>query len=255
MGVHQYQNQPHAVARGDQLMKKQKPRRSKMDFDIKKYFKDANDWEQDRSANLIKSARRGWIAAGIATTIAICAVFAVAALAPLKTVVPYVIRVDNTTGIVDVASGLDVSTDVDYEEAIDKYFLSKYILHREGYLFQTLKHDRDVVGLMSSERVGQQYTEYTDYRKNPQAPVAIYGETAEVKVKIQNISFLGKDVAQVRYTKTVTRAGKRTAPSHWAATITFRYSNANMKPEDRLISPLGFQATQYRNDPVTVGAD
>ena len=85
--------------------------------------------------------------------------------------------------------------------------------------------------------------------------MAIYGDTAEVKVKIQNISFLGKDVAQVRYTKTVTRAGLRTTPSHWAATITFRYSNAKMKPEDRLISPLGFQATQYRNDPVTVGAD
>jgi type IV secretion system protein VirB8 len=45
------------------------------------------------------------------------------------------------------------------------------------------------------------------------------------------------------------RGSDKPESSHWAATITFKYSNAPMKENDRAINPLGFQVTEYRNDP------
>lgn len=123
---------------------------------------------------------------------AIAAVFAVAALTPLKTVKPFVLRVDNTTGIVDVVAGLENAKNRDYSEVVDKYFLSKYIRIRERYLIPTLQSDRYAVGLMSSQKVSQQYAEYTDPDRNEKAPVRVYGNSASVTVKIRLITFLSK---------------------------------------------------------------
>ncbi len=216
------------------------------------HFEEARNWEEDRVEKLERSNRRAWRVAMAGTLIGLMGVGAVAALAPFKTVVPFVLRVDNNTGIVDVAHGLIEGKEETYDEAVDKYFIAKYIRFREAYLPETRKHDRHAIGLMSSSKVRQEYADFTDHRKNPKAPIALYGDTAEVDVQIKNISPIRTNVAQVRYTKTVKRAGQESRPSHWVAVIAFKYSNANMKPEDRLISPLGFQATQYRNDPETV---
>ncbi len=217
-----------------------------------KHFSEAKSWDDDRVDHLHKSERRAWWVARLAAVIALLSVGAVVGLAPLKTVVPLVLRVDNNTGIVDVVSGLKAGKDAEYDEVVDKYFLAKYIRHREHYLPETRNHDRHVVGLMSSDGIRQQYAAFTDPRKNSGAPTNVYGDTAEVVVKIKNISPIKPGVAQVRYIKTVKRAGQTSKPTHWVATIAFKYTNAKMKPEDRLISPLGFLATQYRNDPETI---
>ena len=39
---------------------------------------------------------------------------------------------------------------------------------------------------------------------------------------------------------------------HWAALITYRFSDADMTASDRLTNPLGFQVTRYRRDPETL---
>ena len=39
---------------------------------------------------------------------------------------------------------------------------------------------------------------------------------------------------------------------HWAALITYRFSDADMTAGDRLTNPLGFQVTRYRRDPETL---
>ena len=65
-------------------------------------------------------------------TVAFASVMAVAMLTPLKTVEPYVIRVDNSTGIVDVVESLR-DGETNYDEAINKYFTQWYVRYREGY--------------------------------------------------------------------------------------------------------------------------
>ena len=221
----------------------------------KHYFNEARSWDDERVAQLTRSEKRAWRVAMGAGLITIAAVFAVAGLAPLKTVEPFVVEVDNVSGIVEVASGLSDKDNRDYDEVIDDYFISKYLRLRERHIFETRLSDRHAVGLMSVEKVRLQYAQYTDPRKHKKAPMNVYGETAQVHIDIKNVSPIGKDIVQVRFKKTIDRAGLRAKPTHWIATIGYQYNNARMKPEDRRISPLGFQVTQYRIDPETIGGN
>jgi type IV secretion system protein VirB8 len=61
-------------------------------------YADVRSWALDRNEALTRWARTGWIVAGIAITIAVLEAFALASIAPLKTVVPYTLLVDRTTG-------------------------------------------------------------------------------------------------------------------------------------------------------------
>jgi type IV secretion system protein VirB8 len=77
-----------------------------------------------------------------------------------------------------------------------------------------------------------------------------------VKVHIKGFSFLKPNVVLVRYWKEVERgASERPVITHWAATLVFKYSGAPMAEKDREVNPLGFQVTEYRNDPDAVPAD
>ncbi|MFX9181050.1 VirB8/TrbF family protein, partial [Acinetobacter baumannii] len=72
-----------------------------------------------------------------------------ASLVPLKTVEPYVIRVDNSTGIVDVVNALS-SDKTSYDEAVTKYFAARYVQGREGYTFAEAETNFKAVSLLST---------------------------------------------------------------------------------------------------------
>ena len=65
------------------------------------------------------------------------------------------------------------------------------------------------------------------------------------------IAFVAKNVAQVRYVRT-DRKGGAEVQSHWVATVEFRYVSQPAGEEARGVNPLGFQVTNYRNDPEAV---
>ncbi|MDD3293118.1 MAG: VirB8/TrbF family protein [Geobacteraceae bacterium] len=226
----------------------------------RKYFKEAREWEEDTTYRTRKSERRAWHVAITAVVIAVLEGVAIACMAPLKTVEPFVIRVDNNTGLVDVVSVLaetDGKVKTEATEAMDKYWLGQYILHRERYNWDTRDYDRSIVGILSASSIQQEYATFTDPKRNPSAPVTVYGKNAEVSTNIKSISIInsGETVnkekrltALVRYTKTVKRPGEVDNTTQWGATITFVYRNSAMKVEDRLKNPLGFQVVGYRND-------
>ncbi|NSM55939.1 VirB8/TrbF family protein, partial [Serratia marcescens] len=80
----------------------------------------------------------------------VASVGAVAALAPLKTVEPFVIRVDNATGIVETVSALS-STSSRYDEAVTKYFLGRYVRAREGYSYPEAETNFRTISLLSGQ--------------------------------------------------------------------------------------------------------
>jgi type IV secretion system protein VirB8 len=61
--------------------------------DLKTYFENARRWEQDLLLSAHRSRRVAWVIAAGACALAVASVGAVAALAPLKTVEPFVIIV------------------------------------------------------------------------------------------------------------------------------------------------------------------
>lgn len=230
----------------------------------KQYFKEARSWDEDKTDRTQRSEKRAWRVAGAVGVIAVLEAIGLVSLLPLKSVEPFIIRVDNNTGVVDVVSTLtetDGEVKQEAQEALDKYWLSQYIRHREGYQWATREYDRELVGLMSASKVQQDYAAYTDPRQNPQAPVTVYGRSSEVETNVTSVSIINSErvdgekrtTALVRYTKQVERAGDRSPLSHWTATVTFVYRNSPMRIENRQRNPLGFQVINYRNDQASIG--
>lgn len=217
--------------------------------DLKTYFENARTWEQDRLLAAHRSRRIAWIAASVASTVAIVAVGAVAALTPLKTVEPFVIRVDNSTGIVDVVNVLDNSRET-YDEAVTKYFAARYVRAREGFQAAEAREAFQEVSLLSGAPEQVRFASYYS-GKNPESPQVVYGRAATARITIKSISAINKNVVAVRYLREV-RRGEENKTSHWIATLTYQYSKAPTSTGDRLLNPLGFTVTDYRSDPEAV---
>lgn len=211
------------------------------------YLRETRTWETDKISAIEKSRKVAWQIAISSGFLAFASILAVAMLSPLKTVEPYVIRVDNSTGIVDVVTALkDEKTT--YDEAMSKYFTQWYVRYREGFSMELAEDYYKSVGIMSTGLEQQKYFEFFN-PKNPLSPINIYGPTAKSIITIKSTSFLKPNVAMVRYTKAIQRGLSAPELTHYAATITFKYSGAPMAEKDRAINPLGFQVVEYRNDP------
>lgn len=216
-------------------------------IDLKAYFDDARRWDQDRLKTAERSKRVAWTVAVLASGVAIAASAAVAALAPLKSVEPYVVRVNQTTGSVDVMTGLTGERGVTYNEAVSKSFLAQYVRAREGYLPPAAQENFQFVTILSTPDEQQRWADL--YRAtNPQSPQVLVGPDGSATVTIRNITFINDKVANVRFSKTV-RLGQEVKVTDWIATLTFAYTKAPMLESDRIRNPLGFQVDSYRADP------
>ena len=219
--------------------------------ELKRYFTEARRWDQDRLASALQSRRLAWAAAGVAAALAISATAAVTFLTPLKTSEPFVIRVDRTTGSVDVVRGLSAEDGpVHYDEAVSKYFLGQYVRQREGYLDPAAEDAFRLVSILSAPAEQRRWADL--FRgSNPDSPQNLYGRDGEAVISIRAIGFINDGVANVRFHRTV-RQAQQTVESDWIATIAFTYTRAPMSEPDRLRNPLGFQVTSYRADPEVI---
>lgn len=214
--------------------------------DFANYLTEAKSWETDKVQSLEKSKRLAWIIAASSGALAFLAVIALVLLTPLKTAVPYVIRVNNVTGGVDVVNAL-VDGKTNYDEAMNKYHVQWYVRWREGYSRSLISEYYKNVGLMSAREEQSRYSQLIA-PKNPISPLNVYGDDKTATITIKSTSFIKPNVALVRYIKDVAD-GSSHAITHWAATVVFQYSGTPMSEQDRAVNPLGFQVLEYRIDP------
>jgi len=215
--------------------------------DLDAYVANARRWEQDLLLSAQRSKRLAWSVAAVSSVLTLASVLAVAALAPMKSVEPFVIRVDNMTGIVEAVSALTNGQER-YDEAVTKFFLAQYVRAREGYSHIEAPHAFRTVSLLSGASEQQRFADA--YRgSNPDSPQVTFGRAGLAEIRVKAISLIGPNLASVRFLRE-TRRGDETKVSHWIATITFAYAaRATISTADRLINPLGFQANEYRADP------
>jgi len=218
--------------------------------DLKIYFDDARRWDEDRLKSALRSRRLAWSVAAVAGLLASAAVCAVAMLTPLKRVEPFVVRVDNATGAVDVMTALSRTDRVSANEAVSKYFLGQYVRARETWLPPAAEANFRQVSIMSTPAEQERWAAF--FRPaNPASPQVALGAANSADVEIRAISFVNARVASVRFRKTV-HQGQAQAAGDWIATLTFAYTKAPMAEADRLRNPLGFQVASYRADPEVV---
>jgi len=213
---------------------------------FQQYLKEARGWEVDKICELLNSRRVAWIFGSAAVVVAVVTSLTATLLATKQPDPPPVIRVDNSTGIVDVVRR-QVDATTTYPEVVSRYFLWQYIRFREGYSRELADEFYVNVGLMSAGAEQRRYYEFFN-PKNPQSPLAVYGSTARVRVERKSVSFLKPTQALVRWMGIVERNGERPVVTHWASTIVFTYTTLPIKDKDRDVNPVGFQVTEYRRD-------
>ena len=216
------------------------------DEDLKSYFAEAQSWDRDRFVAAARSKRIAWIVASVAIGLAIVAVLAIMALTPLKTVVPYVVTVDRSTGATDVTQELRGDKSITYDEAIRKYFLADYVRAREGWIPQAREEFFRKVLALSTREEQARWTAF--YKKdNPDSPQNQFTANDAVFVAIRSVAFISPNVAQVRFVKRLER-DQQAIETPAIATITFDVLSKPETEAGRYANPLGFQVKSYRAD-------
>ena len=214
--------------------------------DLKAYFAEAASWDHDRLIAANRSKRLAWTIAAIASGLAITGVAAVAMLTPLKTVAPYVIMVDKATGASEITSSMTGDKQITYNEAVAKYFLADYVRNREGWIPQARQEFFDGVLAMSSRDEQARWTAFYS-KDNPKSPQSIFTDLDTVFVAIKSVTFVSKNVAQVRFTKTLQR-GTSATDTPAIATITYDTTDTPTTEQQRFKNPLGLEVQSYRAD-------
>lgn len=211
------------------------------------YFEQAASWAESAQAGAERSRRVAWIIAGVAVALAFFEAVALAMLAPLKTVQPITLLVDRHTGYVQA---LDPQSPrrVVADDALTQSFLAQYVAAREGFDRATVPADYRKVALLSA---GSARTAYLASMpaSNPASPLNLYGPGTIVSVRVKSVSKLEPGTALVRFdTQQQDGSGRFGAVQPWISVIRYRFSDAPMSVEDRLVNPLGFQVLSYRRN-------
>lgn len=225
------------------------------DPELEQYFAEAAFWDRDRGLLLARSEKRAWRVAGVSLLLLALAIATLLALMPLKTVKPFVIRVDNSTGVVDVVPEHEAKGSE--QELVSRYFLTHYVTLRERYFYALAEGDYQEVGAFQSPQLNQDWMQLWDAH-NAQSPVNLYKDGTTVRVQVKSVSFFQRangmqDLAQARFIK-FARAGG-TGPelaTHWIATLQYAYVKPPEDLKDRAHNPLGFRVVDYRREPEVV---
>ncbi|MCL1635123.1 type IV secretion system protein [Luteimonas sp. SX5] len=206
-----------------------------------------------------RSERRAWWVAFGASAMSLILAAGYFYILPLKESVPFLVMADAYTGTATVAQlrGDFSKNSITASEAINRSNVSHYVTARESYDLALLRlRDWKTVYTMSGPDVSAAYSAlYAE--NNPSSPYHLYGKGKAIRVKILSIVLIGggKGVAPkgatVRFQRSLyeKQSGGTKYLDSKLATMEFAYKpNLNMKEQDRIENPLGFQVTSYRVD-------
>jgi type IV secretion system protein VirB8 len=225
---------------------------SARDAELKGYFAEAASWDADTRAQGRRAVRLALAVAGAGWIAALALAGALMLLMPLKRVEPFVVRVDNSTGVVDVVPVY--AGHASLPEAITRYLLTHYVTVCERFNFSTAESDYEECGAFHTAQRNQAW--YALWNPNNAAsPLNAYKDGTVVRAQVTSVSFFQRangvsDLAQVRYVKAKRAAGGATdSVTHWIATLQYAYTDPSTDPRMRAWNPLGFKIVDFKPEP------
>ncbi|MFM9935983.1 MAG: virB8 family protein [Novosphingobium sp.] len=214
----------------------------------KRIFQQRPDsWGEDLIERANTERRRAFMLACVAALIAVLEAVALAALAPLKTVVPYTILVDRQSGYAETIKGLAPGP-LNQDSAIAQAAIVQYVIARETFDASDLRTNYEKTALWSDGPTRATYR-HLFLRDNPDSPLKLYPATTVVSTTVKSVTMPRPGSATVRFDTTRHDLGAAGGERRsWTAVIDYRFSGAPMRMEDRFVNPLGFQVTHYRRD-------
>jgi type IV secretion system protein VirB8 len=205
---------------------------------------DDKNWYKDRYQYVLVQRKILTLITVVAMVCTLAAVVVIAQLTPLKTVEPFVIQVDQKSGITQTVDPL-TARELTANEAVNNFYLVQYIRAREEYSTNDLIRNYNIVRIMSEDR-----NVYGEFKmeadpNNPASNAARLGNSGARSVKFKSITYLSPTTAQARLLIEEKSDGAY-LQQHKIATVEFQYIKLNLTNEERYINPLGFRVTSYR---------
>lgn len=173
-------------------------------------------------------------------------VLVISQLTPLKTVEPFVIQVDQKSGITQTVNPISAS-ELTADEAVNNYFIAQYIRARENYNSNDLFRNYNLVRLMSDGSSVYPNFLATANPNNPNSNTARLGTGGIRTVKFKSITYLQPRQIQARVL-VEERFDQTLAQQNLIILLSFDYTTMTLTQEERFLNPLGFRVTQYSID-------
>lgn len=220
------------------------------------FIQAAEEFERSRIDELKQTRKLAIIVAAIACGFAgICIFGFVLSFALHREPQPVVLRVDNSTGNVDVLTSIKNANST-YDEAINRYWLAQYVKTCERYDWYSITVDYDSCELFSD---GPVFNAYSAKVKDKSAPLEKLKDKGKIDVRVVSVSFLDDNTASVRFTsQKLNASGENPDGSplqRWIATVVFTYESGLMTDQQRMINPLGFKVLSYQVNAEAAGRE
>ena len=203
------------------------------------------NWYKDRYQYVIVQRKLLSVITVMSLICTLATVVVISQLTPLKSIEPYVIQVDQRSGITQTVDPLTVK-ELTANEAVNNYFILQYIRSRETYSINALAQNYNLVRIMSeSSKVYAHFVAEAD-PNNPRSNAARLANSGERTVKIKSITYLNPQLVQVRVY--IEETGASITTMHKIILIAFEYVKMSLSMEERYLNPLGFRVTDYRID-------
>lgn len=212
-----------------------------------KDFIDAKNWYKDRYQYVLVQRKLLVLVTLLSLVCTLVTVAVIAYLTPLKTVEPFVIQVDQKSGITQTVDPLTVK-ELTANESVNNFFIVQYIRSRESYNIHDLARSYNIVRIMSQrEKVYPEFVRQAD-PNNPRSNAARLGSTGSRTVKFKSISYLNPQLVQARLLIEEKSGNGGYSQQHKIVLLAFQYVKMSLTIEERYINPLGFRVTDYRTD-------
>lgn len=206
-------------------------------------------WESSRLSMVLTSEAKAWNIVKLLSGIIFGLVVALCCLMPLKSVEPFVIQTEKSTGLSTVLH-IANQRDIPVSEVMNKYWISQYVLARETYDWNTIDQDFYKVRELSMPNIFEPYASQYDVN-NKESLDKKLKDNYRIIVKLNSVVINNKETATVRFARQTidTNSNTTTNSTTWTATIGFEYfPDFDVPEEKRLINPFGFKVTSYRVD-------
>ena len=213
-----------------------------------------SDFDVDLVTGPRRSARMAWIVAGCACFIAVMLSAAIIALMPLRQTEVFTVLVDSTTGAAERIYQVR-PTGIQDQEVIKESLLVSYVSDRESYFRAGIQQRLESVQRRSEDGARRSLQALWTSGSADYPPTA-YGASSQVEVLVRSITFLQPLVAQVRFTKRLSRPNQDSVTQPFVATVGFAFDPRRERSLERVWeNPLGFVVTAYRVDAETLGGN
>ena len=219
-----------------------------------------SNWYSDRYNSIVVQRNLLLMLLVAAVIIVAASMVIVGNIASTFKIQPFVIDVEPKTGITNVVNPL-ANHELTANEALNKYFLMKYVSAREGYNVNNWEYNfKTVVRLLSTPEMYNMFMRFIN--TDPNSPIALYGSQISTYVVFRSIQlFPGAEIkpgvfadpqAVVRFTVYPSNGGTLNGVTgnriHKILTANYRYEQTELNENDRQVNPIGFFITSYQVD-------